>query len=699
MSVKRANLKRLLNPRHIVFIGGNDAAFSAAQCTKSFTGTIWGVNPNRETLGGVSCFPSVRDLPQGPDAAFIATPRQVTTDIVRQLREINAGGAVCFTAGYGELGKDGRSQEAELVAAAGDMALVGPNCYGFVNYTNGAILWPFGAGESGCQRGVALIMQSGMLPANITMNDRSVPITYVISAGNQSVLAIEDYIDELVDDSRVTGIGIYAEGIKNINKFSIAAEKALKSGKPIVIIKVGQSDIAASLSYTHTGSLAGSDDAFQALFDQLGVIRVQSPSEMLETLKFLSISGVPASNRIAGFTCSGGDAAMLADRCGQAGLSLPPFSERAKQKLIDLLPDIATVTNPLDYTTPVWGNTEVMPKVFAEAITDGFDAAVVIQDFPPAHIHSDLTLYHNDAHSFISACKEQNIPAAICSDLPENIDRETREMLIPEGITPLQGIDTGIDALSNACHYGMRRQRIIESHADLEFKPLLAPNTDQCGKIWNEREGKTELAASGIAVPSGIVCSEEELASAIGGLRFPVALKILNRDLIHKSDAGGVRIGLQNADEVIRAAIEIRESVKLFDPTITTNKFLVETMVEGIVAELLVGIQSDPQFGQIMVIAGGGVWVELLQDKATLLLPTNEGRIHDALRSLKIYSLLEGYRNQTACDLDELVQTIMRIAQFAVDRHETIIEMDVNPLMVTAKGTVAADVMIRTVQS
>ena len=699
MSARRANLKRLLNPRHIAFIGGDDAAFSAAQCAKSFTGSIWGVNPNRETLGGVSCFPSVRDLPEGPDAAFIATPRHATTDIVRQLRETNSGGAVCFTAGYGELGEDGRSEEAELVAAAGDMALVGPNCYGLVNYTNGAILWPFGAGESGCQRGVALIMQSGMLPANMTMNDRSVPITYVISAGNQSVLAIEDYIDELVDDSRVTGIGIYAEGIKDINRFSIAAGKALKSGKPIVIIKAGQSDIAASLSFTHTGSLAGADDAFQALFDQLGVIRVQSPAEMLETLKFLSVSGAPEDNRIAGFTCSGGDAAMLADRCEQAGLSLPPFTDRARQKLIDLLPDIATVTNPLDYTTPVWGNTQVMPKVFAEAVKNGFDAAVVIQDFPPAHIHSDLTLYHNDARSFISACKEQNIPAAICSDLPENIDRETREMMIAEGVTPLQGIDTGITALSNACLYGVRRQHILASDSDIELKPLPTPSKDQGARISNEWEGKTQLAAAGISVPQGVVCGEEELDSAINGLQFPVAIKLLNRDLIHKSDAGAVHTGLKNSDQVVHAAASIRQSVKKFDPAITTEEFLVETMVEDVLAELLIGIYTDPQFGQIMVIAGGGVWVELMQDKATLLLPTNEARIHDALRSLRIFSLLEGYRNQTACDLDDLIQTVMRIAQFAVDRHETIIEMDVNPLMVTAKGAIAADVMIRAIQS
>ena len=261
------------------------------------------------------------------------------------------------------------------------MALVGPNCYGMINYTNGAVLWPFGAGEAKCQKGIALIMQSGMLPANITMNDRSLPITHVISAGNQASLTIEDYIDVLVEDERVTAIGLYIEGIKDISKFGNAALKALKANKPIVVLKAGQSDIAAQLTISHTGSMAGADSAFQALFEKTGMIRVFSPVELVETLKFVSVSGAPTGNRIAAFTCSGGDAAMVADACQSVGLELKTPSITATEKLKNLLPPIATVSNPLDYTTPIWGNTELMPEVFQALIEDDFDAAVVIQDF------------------------------------------------------------------------------------------------------------------------------------------------------------------------------------------------------------------------------------------------------------------------------------------------------------------------------
>jgi acyl-CoA synthetase (NDP forming) len=307
------NLRRLLSPRHIAFIGGSDADFSASQCAAQFDGPVWGVNPKRETLGGVPCYRQVDDLPEAPDAVFLATPRTAATETIYRLRQIGAGGVACFTAGYGELGAVGQRAEAELIKAAGDMALVGPNCYGLVNYTNGAVLWPFGAGNHRCHKGVALIMQSGMLPANMIMNDRSVPITHVISAGNQAVLTIEDYIDVLLDDPAVTAIGLYIEGIKNIQKFADAAIKAITVDKPIVVLKAGKSSLGTQISISHTGSMAGTDQAFQALFDQFGMIRVDSPVQMMETLKFLSVSGAPKGYRLAAFTCSGGEAALVAD--------------------------------------------------------------------------------------------------------------------------------------------------------------------------------------------------------------------------------------------------------------------------------------------------------------------------------------------------------------------------------------------------
>jgi acyl-CoA synthetase (NDP forming) len=695
MDQRTTNLRRLLNPRHIAFIGGADADFSARQCASLFDGPVWGVNPKRETLGGLPCYQSVTDLPEAPDAVFLATPRSAVIDVVQQLSGMGAGGIACFTAGFGELGDAGQRAERELIEAAGDLALVGPNCYGLINYSNGAALWPFGAGRQVCDKGVALIMQSGMLPANLTMNERSVPIVYVISAGNQAALAIEDYIDALAEDPRVTAIGLYIEGIKNIENFAAASMKASRAGKPMVVLKAGSSTLGSSLTVSHTGSLAGTDEAFQALFDQLGIVRVDAPVALIETLKFLSVSGAPRGKRLAAFTCSGGDATMLADYCQKVGLALPQPSDSARNKLLKLLPDIATVSNPLDYTVPLWGDREAMPKVFKALMEDGYDAAMVVQDFPPPHIHEDNTLYRNDASSFIDASLEVGIPAAVCSDLPENIDRESREMIINRGVTPLQGLDSGLDALGLACTYGIRQQSLERDIEAVGFTRIDTPAPDSPSRLLDESEGKTRLRAAGIEVPRAIVCGLDEVTSAADSLGYPVVVKLLSSELPHKSEAGAVKVNLTNAAAVEQAVVEICASVAAFRADLTIDRFIVETMVTATVAELLIGVKTDLQFGQVMVIAGGGIWVELMKDSVTLLLPTNVERVRAALDGLKSIPLLQGFRGKPSCNMDQLVDTILAIARFAEDSSVQLLEMDINPLMVCEQQCVAADVMIR----
>ena len=694
MTPRQANLRRLLAPRHIAFIGGRDADFSARQCAALFDGPVWGVNPKRDTLGGQPCYASVDDLPEAPDAVFLATPRAAAAATVAQLSARGAGGVACFTAGFGELGGEGLRAEAELIAAAGDMALVGPNCYGLINFTSGALLWPFGAGSKRCARGVALVMQSGMLPANMTMNDRSVPISYVVSAGNQAQLAIEDYLDLLVDDDAVTAIGIYLEGVRDIEAFASAALRALRAHKPVVVQKAGSSALGSSISLSHTGSLAGADQAFGAFFEQLGILRVNSPIEMIETLKFLSVSGAPRGRRLAAFTCSGGDAAMVADYCERVGLELPQPSEEAVERLTGLLPDIATAANPLDYTTPLWGNREVMPQVFQALIEDGYDAAVVIQDFPPPHIHADNSPYRNDAASFIEACNAVGIPGAVCSDLSENIDAESRELIIAGGVTPLQGLDAGLDALANACRYGQARARILAS-GDAGYRRITVADRERESRVLDEATGKALLTQHGVAVPAGQVVTVDAVAGIARQLDYPVVLKALSAELPHKSEAGAVRVGLRDENELVSALDAMRDDMADAAPQVRLERVLIEGMVEGALAELMIGVNTDPQFGQILVIASGGVLVELLQDAVTLLLPAQDEQILCALQRLRCYPLLQGYRGKPATDLSQLVAAVRAIADLAAARADRLLEMDVNPLLVTPAGCIAADVMLR----
>jgi acyl-CoA synthetase (NDP forming) len=705
-SRRRQNLRRLLAPKHIAFIGGSDADYSARQCALRFNGPVWGVNPRRTEMGGQPCFPTVRDLPEAPDAVFLATPRSATREVISDLRDMGAGGVVCFTAGYGETGAEGKLEEKKLVEEAGYLSLVGPNCYGLINYIHDATLWPFGAGSSQCEKGVALIMQSGMITADMAMNQRSVPLAYVISAGNQAALAVEDFIDVLVDSPEVSAFGIYIEGIQDVGKFARSCLNALAANKPVVVMKAGSSSIGSRLAVSHTGSLSGADEAHDALFKRLGIVRVYSPEILLETLKFMTVSGIPKGNRVAAFTCSGGEALMVADYCENAGLELPQPSDESRRLLTSLLPDIATVSNPLDYTTPLWGNEEIMPEVFKAALSDGFDAAVFIQDYPPEEFDADNRFYRADGNSYMAAVNAAGIPAGICSELAENFDRESREIYVAGGVTPMQGFDRGLDAIVLASGYYRNRQQIMRDPSWQEFSRIECPSPDFGdlhfinARLINEWQSKKLLEDAGLSVPAGKLIAFDEANSErtiqdIEQIGYPLVVKLVSDEIAHKTEMGAVFVGVDSEESFRDSVGQIIQVVNDNDLKDKSQGILVEEMVSNTVHELLVGIKRDAQFGLVMVIASGGILVELYRDAVTLLLPVSENHIKQALSELKCYPLFNGYRGKPECDIDDLVKNILCIAHFAESRADNLLEMDVNPLLVTAERSVAVDALIR----
>jgi len=278
-----------------------------------YDGEIWPVNPGRSEVAGLESYSAIGALPRAPDAAFIAVKRETTIDIVQQLSDAGAGGCVCYAAGFAEMGEEGRQLQDKLIKAAGSMPLVGPNCFGLVNYLDRCALWPYLFGGEPNERGAALISQSGNIAMNLTMNDRSVNFTHVIGAGNQAALGQADYVDALLQDSRVAAIGMYIEGVHDIEHFSRSALQALKQGVPIVVVKVGKTDASARQSGSHTSSLTGSDVLFDALCDRLGIIRVDSFNRLLETLKVLVLGEPLRGLNIFRLSCSGGEAAVIAD--------------------------------------------------------------------------------------------------------------------------------------------------------------------------------------------------------------------------------------------------------------------------------------------------------------------------------------------------------------------------------------------------
>ncbi len=687
----RRNLQRLLNPRHVALIGGSDAVTVAGECARiGFSGPVWPVNPKRSEIGGHTCFASIKELPEAPDAVFLAVPRAAAIEALRQLSAKGAGGVVCYTAGFAEMGSEGEALQDELIAAAGEMALVGPNCYGLINYLDKVALWPFAHGGFAPGYGAAIVTQSGMLSSDLTMSQRSVPFAFMISAGNQAILALEDFVDALCERAEVRAIGLHIEGLKDVAQFCAAAQKARRAGKPIVALKTGSSTVGSRLTESHTGSLSGSDELYSALFEKLGIIRVHSPAQLLETLKFLVVAGVPKGMRVAGLTCSGGGATMLADYGEKVGLSFRQPSAEARDLLVDRLPHTATVSNPLDYTTPIWGDTQRVSPVFDAHLSDGHDVAVLVQDYPSPGLDEGKEFYLNDARSFAASAAAAGIPGAVCSTLPENLDQATREMLISCGIAPMQGLTEALDAVAAAVWLGQRWQAL-----EGRGFSLLLPSMPRGTTVpVDEAAGKALLAAAGLPVPEGRLTNADEAAKEAETLGFPVVLKMVGLKLLHKTEAGAVVIGLSDRQAVECAVRQMIDRVRAYNEDAVTDVFLVEKMAPWPLAELLVSVRWDSEFGLAMTLASGGVLVELIGDAVTVLLPAEVGEIEAALRSLKVARLLAGYRGSEAAHLPVIAEKLNALALYAADNLGQISEVEINPLFVYAREVCAVDVLM-----
>ncbi|HCK76341.1 MAG TPA: acyl-CoA synthetase, partial [Gammaproteobacteria bacterium] len=377
----------------------------------------------------------------------------------------------------------------------------------------------------------------------------------------------------------------------------------------------------------------------------------------------------------------------------QEGLVFNPPDSVTKRNLRQWLPEIATVGNPLDYTTPLWGNEETLEKVFSAALAPGYHAALLVQDYPPLDLGEDRPYYQADARAFIRATKNAAIPAAVCSSLPENLDAHTQRTLIESGVAPLQGIGEATAAIRAAAIFGEALER--RKRGGDHFIPACHPVQREPSALLDEWRGKQLLAIHQVRIPQGEVCSAQDAAETARRIGFPVALKLVNSALPHKSDHGIVRLNLCDTDDINGVAQEVlsRGSKALGRPA--ENRILVEQMADDLITELLIGVQNDLQFGLVMTVAGGGTLVELMADTATVLLPAQPADLLEALAKLRVMQLLQGYRGRPKADLDGLVTTLMNISTMALDLAHTLIEMDINPLWITQHGCIAVDALIR----
>ncbi|MEM7406556.1 MAG: acetate--CoA ligase family protein [Pseudomonadota bacterium] len=679
------DLSRLLRPRSIAVIGGLEAERVIEQCDKlAFPGRIAAVNRRGANVGGRAAVDDVTRLGFVPDAAFVAVNRHASVEVVAALARLGCGGVISYAAGFAEVSTDDEDAgglQQRLVDAAGCMPLVGPNCYGIVNALDGVALWPDQHGLVPVASGVAIVAQSSNITISMTMQTRALPIAYAMTVGNQAQTGLSELGLTALADERVTALGLYIEGLDDVGQFEQLAMRARELGKPIVVIKVGRSAAARAAALTHTASLAGSHAGFEALCTRLGIAQVNSLDAFLETLKLFHCGGALSGNRLLSMSCSGGEASLMADAIADAPLEYPPFDAPQADALRELLGDIVTVANPFDYNTFIWGDWDAMTDLFEHALRSRPDLAMLVLDFPRAD-RCGTDDWDHALDAFLRGVARTGTRAAVIATMLENMPERVAARLLAAGVTPLCGIPTAIEAATSAAAVGAAWKRPLP----LPLAPASA--IDGTPVVLSEHEAKARLSRAGVNTPQGwLISGHQDLVQTMANdppnRREPYVMKATG--IAHKTEHGALRMNLRVPAEVAHAYAEL---------SALSSTCLLEQQVEGAIAELLVGVTREPGAGLLLTVAAGGQLAELFQERAQLLLPTTRIEIDTAVGRLHVAKVLKGYRNAEPADWAGLVDQIERIAAFAGSHADTLIEIDVNPLLVRRDGAVAVDALI-----
>ena len=622
--------------------------------------------------------------------------RDHVASIVRDLAEMGAGGAICHAAGFGELESEGESYADALAQAAGDLAVLGPNSNGMLNYLDRVVLWPLDDHRPPeIASSVAIITQSGGVAFSYAMNSRGVPAAYVLSTGNQAITDVGELIQVLVDDERVTAIWLFLEGINNVPVFSAAAAKAAARGIPIVVLKGGRTEIGARMALTHTGSLAGSDELYQALFERLGIARVRTLPEFDETLKMIATAGSPKGPRVAVLTASGAVRTLAADVGTQVGLTFPEPSPTVAAELREQIPVFAVVSNPFDYNPAYAGmdvlsleNGPALRRCYATMLKDDYDAALLFHMMTDQLDEAGTLIKEAGLHAWIDAVAEWGRPAVAMSMMPEEGGPATHELCKRHGIAPLQGLDDGMRAVGHAVRLG-EQMRLLAADG-FEGLPLPAVRTIlDTGRLLDEVSSKAELVQHGLVAPRSRVASAAAIEKAATDLVYPLALKVHGVEFAHKSRLGGVRLGLQNSADLIEAAAAI--TADLADQDLTCDELLIEEMVPDAAVELILGVTYNPRFGHALLLGPGGIYVEHFDPPTPILLPASR-----AFLERQIAKLIRDLGLPAAAHIS-IYRAVAAVCDYAAAQREHLLELDVNPLILSSDGhtATAADALIR----
>lgn len=683
MSGPSSPLDRLFRPKSVAFIGASTDPNKttgrplALLQKRGFEGDIWPVNPRADAIGDLPCFPDVESLPGVPDAAMILVGPAHVEGYVRALGQMGAGAAVILAGGYREVGEEGARAQDTLAAAAGSMRLLGPNTMGLVNLVDNVILSASGALASADARAgnIAVISQSGGILGALysRANARGIGLSHLVATGNEADLGLNEVVDWMLDDPSTDVLALYLETVRDAQGFRTVAAKARDAGKPIVVYKVGKSEAGARASASHTGAMAGEDRLFDALFEQAGAMRVPRFSDLIDVPLALSMRRRMAGNRLAVLTTTGGVGGLVADVCASAGFDIPPPDAGTVARLASILTSDGFVPdrNPIDLT---------LAGVRSEVATGALTAVLESPSYDGL-----ITVVGSSGVAF---------PDLVADPVIEIFGKTDKPLMVyvsPSAPGIMKKLNTaGVPAFDapEGCAAALAALAMPEHPASpADAEPSVAmPEIGALGGSLDEHEAKQLFARFGVTPAREAVAVEPEAATALAseiGQGAPVVIKLLSRDVTHKTEIGGVRVGVA-PDDAARVCDEIAASAK--DAGVDVSRgFLVQELVRG-GTEMILGFTRDPQLGPAILLGAGGTLAELYGDTTLALLPLSEADVGHMLSKLKISMILEGYRGGARRDIAALTQAVLAFAAMCEALGDRLMEAEINPLFVLPEG-------------
>ena len=697
---QQSNLRALFEPKSIALIGATDKSQWSLNTFlnikgSDFTGHTYLVNPRTPEVHGEKTYPSIAELPEVVDLVFVMVP---TGAVLGTLKEAVAAGtraAVVLTAGFGEVGEEGKRLEQEIVdfAAESGLAVLGPNGNGFINAAEGITPYGLPIGRPLIEGNVGFVLQSGALASAVLgfAQSRNIGISFLTAMGNEAVLSVTDVMNYLIDSPKTKVIALFLESVRDTEEFRHIAKKALLAGKPIVALKVGRSQLGAQAALAHTGALVGDNAVNAAAFDQMGVARVTSVEDLIITAGLFASVGSLPGNRMGVVTPSGGASEVIADRSEDEGLELPPFTDETIAALSEIVPSFATPQNPLDVTGYVVIDRTLTRRALTVVAEDpGIDFTILNMDIPKVEGNHEVTLGMFGGTA--DAIKELPKPAIVIGTALTDITEYGRRVQAETGFPYiLGGVDRGIHAIGNVVAWSERHRAALAAAADeAEAAPI---TVEDATGMWTEHRAAQFLADNGVAVvPSRLATTAEEAIAAAEEYGYPVVVKAVADGLGHKSDIGGVRLNLNNADDVRNAHDDIIAALNKLGATGVQTIVQPQRSADGV--ELIVGVVRDPAWGLTLAVGLGGLWVEIMKDASLRVLPTNADEIKKSIQSLRAYPLLQGARGTKPVDIDALANEVAKIADVAYRLGDRLEALEINPLRAAADGNEALDALI-----